>query len=137
MDSLFSTHLSISLDLMLLSLPFCSQNSLLSVPVATAKFNCFSHLPVMPHVTFSSHWWQNMMLRVQLMLNPSLKKIYMLLIHLAVMWLFMCFLQTLTLVLMYYNSGLNDGTIWFHRSLLERYSKVGFWVLVINLKSRY
>lgn len=47
------------------------------------------------------------------------------LIYLAVIWLFICFLQTLTLVLMSYDSGLNDGAIWFHGSLLERYSKSG------------
>lgn len=48
----------------------------MDVPVATAKFNCFQDLPVMPRVTFSFHSWQSlMMLAVQLlMLNKILKK---------------------------------------------------------------
>ena len=53
-----------------------------------------------------------MMLRVQLMLNKTVEKIYMLLIHLQVIWLFsFFFLQILVLVLIYYNAGLNDGAI--------------------------
>ena len=48
--------------------------------------------------------------------------IYLLIIHLAVIWLCKCFLQTLTSGLMYYNSVLNGGAIWFHGSLLEKYT---------------
>ena len=66
LDSLFSIQLSIALVLNLLPLPFCSRNSPLNVPVATAKFYCFSYLPVMPRVTWSSHSWQSTMRRVQL-----------------------------------------------------------------------
>lgn len=53
------------------------------------------------------------------------ENIYMLLIYLVVIWLVICFVQTLTLVLMHYNSGLNDGAIWFRGSLLEKFSKTG------------